>query len=152
MAPLLSIKPVKGDRWSAHKKHCTATLVKLKKLATGQQKPRHASLLPAGAGTLPRFGFTAPAFTPARMTEVVKSGGRSATLTPFIAAPLAFTCRNIQDLTDIILLNLHSIRQLLSIWINLMIDKRTLTLQNIQKINLTKKILKYLWFLTQICY
>ena len=97
MAPLLSIKPVKGDRWSAHKKHCTATLVKLKKLATGQQKPRHASLLPAGAGTLPRFGFTAPAFTPARTTEVVQSGGRSATLTPFIAGPLPqiFVARSI---------------------------------------------------------
>jgi len=53
------------------------TLLKLKKLATGWQKPRHASLFPAGAGTLLRFGFTAPAFT------------RSATLTPFIAGPLA---------------------------------------------------------------
>jgi hypothetical protein len=47
-----------------------------KKLATGRQKPRHASLFQVGAGTLPRFGFTAPAFI------------RSATLTPFIAGPL----------------------------------------------------------------
>jgi len=54
------------------------TLLKLKKLATGWQKPRHASLIAAGAGTLPRFGFTAP-------TSI-----RSATFTAFIAGPLAF--------------------------------------------------------------
>ena len=38
---------------------------------------RHASFIPAGARTLPRFGFPAPAFI------------HSATQTPFIAGPLA---------------------------------------------------------------
>jgi hypothetical protein len=42
----------------------------------GRQKMRHASFIPAGTRTLPRFGFTAPASI------------RSATQTPFIAGPL----------------------------------------------------------------
>jgi len=37
---------------------------------------RHASFIPAGTGTLPRFGITAPACI------------QSATQTPFIAGPL----------------------------------------------------------------
>jgi len=51
-APLLLNKLLKGDRRPAPKKPCTATLVKLKKLATGRQKPRRTSFTPAGKGTL----------------------------------------------------------------------------------------------------
>jgi len=39
---------------------------------------RHASFIPAGTRTLPRFSFPAPAYI------------RSATQTPFIAGPLGF--------------------------------------------------------------
>jgi hypothetical protein len=77
-APLLSIKPVQDDRGPARQKHCTAKHIMFKKLVTGRQKPRHASLIPAGKGTLTRCGDTAPASI------------HSATLTAFIAGPLAF--------------------------------------------------------------
>jgi hypothetical protein len=56
---------------------CTATLVYARKFVPWRQKPRHASLIPAGARTLPRDSFSAPAFI------------RSATQTHFIAGPLA---------------------------------------------------------------
>jgi hypothetical protein len=103
-APLLSTKPVQGDRRPIPTQHCTpvtrfartgrgATLVKLKKIATGWQKLRsrllrqsadssghgmlrstpqtgsfakiaHRAIFKrsalAGAGTLTRFGFSAP--------------------------------------------------------------------------------------------
>ena len=58
-------------------KHVPRHSYNLVNFVPGRQKMRHASFIPTGTGTLPRYGFSAPASI------------HSATQTPFIAGPLA---------------------------------------------------------------